>query len=1846
MTLLFPLFSHGEGPKFREPDFDYPVKVEKEARQLLAEAQKQQSPEAGRIRLRALVELFAAQTAIDGDSAFTQPAKVAALIAAPNNTPSDRAMLLTLQARIYQRILQSAYWRYSQVDSPLTPLPADVSEWSAEQFRSEINRLLAEALAIPEAATTPLSDYSASVSCDSIALIYLPTVRDFILYQGADFNNNDYNNSAPISYVDLALQLCTPATAPYFYWSVEKIQRNSIDSVSDLFKLYSENSGVESARYVLDRLAAAWPRRVEVSERRRRIIDFLSASLQDFPYWYGNSDLSYYLRNLTSPVAQISGPDFVAPGVEFPVEVNYSFTDSLTLYLFHRQNDNYIDPEKLVKRFKPELVKTIGNSPEGKCTVYLSTSQQGKYWLVGCLNGNDGKPAYACYSFESVGFIPLAFSGRDKTCVLTLDYSDGNPVSGVRVSMVSNAYADRSKEPVLIGTTPASGMLEMTGEGKYRYLKFAYKGYTTDFNRRINLYNLGGLGDDMLNQQSMIVLTDRPIYHPGDSLAWAVVLAEKEKDAKTIAGADISVVLLNANYQPVDTVEIRTDAFGRGDGTFVIPTGVLTGRYTVKAQFGKRTVGQTSVMVSDFRPPVFYAEVTSVQRDVPAKGAVRVEGRARTFSGMPVANATVAVTLIGSPRWWRMSPQEELATYSLTTDSDGCFTIDFPSDVFPDRENGDEKLTDFSANIIVTAADASTASTVARFTLGKPYSLSVDLPSSHDTSSPLNLTFRALNADGKTAPLAVNWSIAPVWNKNEHPAPLASGQAICDTPADLRLNDVPAGRYWLTVAPADSTLADPFTSGSILVLYNIERNQVPDIPDEPFFIPENSVMLNVEGKATAYIGVTVPTTIFTIVDDNGYIQAIQCRKLSVGFSKLPVEFQNVADENPYMGMKIVNVIAGETTVGEIIFSQPAKPEPKLVVRSFRDKLTPGDTETWTIRLLDADGAPIPSAPAIATMYNRALEDLCASNWHTRLAFSSPRYQLSYSILGNYSNSIQLYPVVNHDGRKPIDWPYWLYINQISSRKYMSIRGYAAAKSESSNGFTIIDEEEPVGAVDISGGVNDLNMAMVASPAAGVTLAYDSAEVAEEEVAVATEADGGTPEEKADFRHAEVLQAFWMPSLVADAEGNIDIVFTVPNANATWTFRSLAWTPEARTAALALEALANKPVMVQPNLPRFLRQGDVAFGKATVYNNSGNDATVETTVEIFDLTTNVILGSAVFSDSIAAGASAIVQIELPAQTAASAIGYRVRSRLGSFSDGEQGLIPILPSSATVIESSEFYLNPADSEPFTLTVPAAKDATVTLQYCQNPVWSVVRAMRGLGSSDDLTSTSLVGKLFSALAAQHIIAGNPAIAAAVRGWSDNPDSRALESMLSRNEDLKKLMLDQTPWVQTAADQSTRMAALVNVLDPERAETAVSEYVGKIVKLQAANGGIRWTSWVSEPSAWATRTVLTTLGIAHSLGMLPSDNRAVTELIQSAWSYVCAEAVRPKAPDTDYNLAYIAAMLPGLKSDAVTERIISRTIDNIRLTWKGSSVTSKAYDVLILKANGLDREAAPILESIREFAVDRPGMGKCFPNISDIRSYATIIQAYKVMDAPASEIDRLRQWVIVQSQASDDLFAFNPDYVIAAVMLTGTDWTDVTVAEHVTVDGRPVEIDNIESATGYFSQSLQPDGKPLTVTVTPNGVTPSYGSVISISKLPMSSIKAHPGRDLSIEKRVLVQRHGKWIETNNFALGERLRVQLIIKAKRALDYVTIDDERPAAFEPVDQLPGYLYANGLGFYRENLDASTRLFVGHVPAGTYMLTYDMTANVAGTFISGIATLQSQYAPELTAHSSAASIKVD
>lgn len=1822
---MFGFFSRAESntPEFKIPDFSLPRTVIKDASAVLDKADAM--PDSGPVRLRAILEILTAQCAIDADSAFAQPAFIEEQLAKGTLDDATKAMFLTLEADVFNKIYTRDQYAYNRVDAPLEPYPADISEWSGEQLRTRIIALLDSAVALADG-NTPLSKFDVALDYSPQALSYIPTVKAFAQYKKFDALSR-FSRSSGIDYKRQASALAqrlieeNPApSAPYFYWVAAK---NTLDHKDGkpLIEIYKKYAGYEPARYLLT-AANSYLSKLSASgivysvefdvAAATELCGILRQSLAQFPDWYDNNRLKNALNELTLPLAEISVPSTVAPGSSFDIKLKWANADSIDIavYALTPTFTNYRSKAVKASMQRVDIKSLYPASTYGTSEYSFTLPSPGRYAVLTTVNGKYSSED--CSIIDASPIYPFVVNGCTDYAVGVADFITGKPVKDAKVLV-----GDKKTAKKTLGVTDGDGLLigkaPQNNGWRGQVLGFKYQNYIYGSNRDLYLNNFHQQRD-FNPQTSVVIYTDRPIYHPGDTINWAAVAALTNsygEGQKLAEGYEFDVEIDNANGEKVDSVRATADGLGRISGAFATQKGTLTGYYTIHVKDKLSKSGAESfVMVSDYKAPVFEASINSVERDLPAKGDVTIKGSARTYSGMPVAGAKVEVLIQGAMRWRWFVPQTTLGTVETTTDADGNFTVVVPETLLESElADGDKPYTDFTASLTVTSGTAETATASRSFTTGKPYSLALDTPEAVNIDKPFTFTVKAYDANSKEAPIALSWSLA---SKDDSKV-LREGKANAGTAVELDLSGLPMADYILSVEPADSTLAKSIKSNPI-ALYSIEGRKLA--ASLPFmFIPDTKVRPE-GGKLSVQIGTNADAIyVYSFVRCDSTLQKSDVHRVKRGFSKIKIELPdgfNAADAQ----VVLLAVRQGKLLESTLTIEKEAAEKVEIIAESFRDRLLPGASETWRFRLAKGSEG-IADAGFIATMYDKALDDLYSMQWPSHFNFYSRRYGLGLSYNGIYDVHGGARGLLERLKTSAVQWPAFRFYGnyRLTSGGMYYARGLKMSVTSASNAAVtdlLIVEDDSV----------------------------EREELAAPEAA-ADAADGGARESQIEYREGDVPLAFWRPSLVTDAEGNVDLVFTVPNANTTWQLRTVAWSRELDVATFAAQAMANKPVMVQPNVPRFLRQGDKAQVLATVFNNSDDTQAVTATAEIFDLATGAVLSAVTRTDTLASKASATIGINVEAPVDASAIGYRVRAVAGNFADGEQAAIPVLSSAAAIIESTDFYLNPGENKPFEFTLDATDDATLTLQYCQNPTWTIVKAMRGLAATESLSSTGLAGQLFSALTARHLLATNPQIAEAIAAWRDNPGEEALKSMLEKNETLKQLMLEQTPWVQAAKSQTQRMAALADLLDSARAEKAIADAKAALAKLQKPDGGFAWGSWSRESSVWATSTVLTTMGIARSLGMLDDSFDA---LLQPAFAYLQAKAVEAKV-STDHDLALIAAYFPSYKQSVAGGKIIRATVADIAANWKKNTTVDKAYAVYILNSSGRPTEAAKVLASIRQFAVEQPGKGLCFPNVSDIRAYATIIQAYAAMKAPDAELDALRQWIIVRAQALDDLGAYNPDYVIAAIMLTGSDWTSAPVDNLVKVNGKALAIDKVESSTGYFAQTLPAmDGK-LTVTVRPNGVTPSYGSVTSLFKRTATEVEARPGTDLAIEKHFLVENDGKWVETKTFALGQRVRIQLTLKVKRDLEYVSIADERAATFEPVDQLPGYVWDAQLAFYRENLDASTRLFISWLPKGTYHITYDMTAAAAGTFSSGIATLQSQYAPELTAHSAGCMVEV-
>lgn len=1882
------------------PDFAYPKTVSQQAAKSLATAiEKNDGPEI----TRALINLYLADTRIDGDKAPQAIAKIDSICAASAD-PVLKAMLLTLGANIYTDLYANNRWKYDARTLPPTPLPADYKEWSGQQFRDRIISLIDSALGYKaELENKPIDTYksvidlgesrskgSSSLSAVRETTIYYPTLFDFVASKSISMLNSlghiqsifswglltrhDIYLLQPFSKFDPVaakileiysslLSFHKPGSAPFVNTDISRLEFVSSHvysgdgnpesrKLSLLRDLYNENIASE---YSGDVLIAIGP----FYEDQKWLFDALNHNIETFKGYDRINNLRNMLLRVKRQSISAEYPRVAAPGVPMKFKLKAGNVSAGKLYIYNVSSSDNTDASYSctgLPSFKPAAVipfTTKKATVPFEETVVLEHSfpTVGQYIAIPVIDGVVPTER-RWYNKINVTKYSLASSNFDKTTLWAIDAMDGAPVEGAKI-MLSNRSRSSKQTAKLLGTTSADGSLIGKGSGRAWMDKNGDK-----YAPSIWIYENGIDRPDEKWYPSANGFSSLPLYHPCDTVEWMAVCYEfKDKSHRPRMAKEITAVLRNASYQGIDTVKLTTDPFGRVAGKFVIPKDCLSGRFVISVDDYSDAV---SFEVSDYKLPTFRVILDNVEKDVPTSGAVTMRGRVETYAGFPVADAQITVGLSAMQQrrwWWSRSNPVKFQTLKAVSDASGAIEITIGKDILDLTPIPDGI---FSAEVSAMSPSGETQTASIVFSLGNRYVIRVSAPENIDISKPIS-TIKAQVVDYRDSVVNIPVDYALLRDSSE----ILRG-TLLPSQTTIDFGKIQSGAYKLRFSLADSTLAKEVTSD--IVLYRPTDKDTP-LPGKLLWYPTEK--LNVApGKAAAWLyAVDCPTNILVTVHTDDKIISQKWMKSDAGMHTLPIDFPDNLDSATAEIMLTGNYRSASARI-ELRRDIPEKGI-KFVTETFRDRLIPGSEETWTFRVIDESGSGRKAA-VVLDMYNTALDALAKQRWQLNFYSQNTGYYFSWqqprlSEKNNVSISRLPGKTLPETGIfNPIFNTYGLGfypydgLETIIPTAQLRIRGLAAtSKSAVLNDVREHKEEVMADAVEEMAADEEaavFNSAADAGNAAGMV---DNVKAKKGEGAASEETAQETP---FTFRDREVPLAFFKPMLTTDADGNLSLTFTVPNANTTWGLRAVAYTDSLLSTSFAADVVANKPVMVQPNLPRFLRAGDTVEIIASVMNGSDTEQTVDTRIELFNPTDGKTIYEYTQTDTLAANSSTEASIKLVAPADAPFIGYRVKSSTDRYADGEQTLIPVLPAVTPVIDSYPFYVAP-DSAEFTMQLPESPtDARITLQFCENPTWYVVTALPGLLDIEASTANEAAASIFSASIASGLLHDNPAIAEALKMWteSDKGDD-TLKSMLDKNEDLKQVLLASTPWMLDAKNDSERMTRLALLFDSKTVNRAIKANTSMLRKLVRDGGGWAWMSQCSDPSRWATENVLMLLGRLHRLSYLPQ-SKELRSMIIAALKWIDKETTRDyrKYPKSDYTTyAYLRGLYKDMKdAPKANTTIISATTQRILSRWKSGNAFEKAIDAQILAANSYPSVAKKILASLREYSQYSPTKGMWWPSLDNmtvwsmgkIGATATILDAFAQIEPGCADIDRIRQWLILQKEAKDWGTSVTTSAAIASILSSSSKWVSAANAARVEINGNEIKPTKTEKLTGYFRVPLTlPGDKKSQLLVSRKGDNPSWGSVMYLYKDSITSVKAASCPELSIEKSIVVstESDGKpeSVYADSLSLGQKVSVTLTLHVDRDMDYVTIVDERPACYEPVDQLPTPLFSEGIYFYRENRDASTRLFIDHLPKGVYILSYDVWVNNAGTFASGIATAQSQYAPQFTAHSAGTEIKV-
>ncbi|RDK84257.1 alpha-2-macroglobulin family protein [Marinirhabdus gelatinilytica] len=828
-------------------------------------------------------------------------------------------------------------------------------------------------------------------------------------------------------------------------------------------------------------------------------------------------------------------------------------------------------------------------------------------------------------------------------------------------------------------------------------------------------------------------------------------------------------------------------------------------------------------------------------------------------------------------------------------------------------------------------------------------------------------------------------------------------------------------------------------------------------------------------------------------------------------------------------------------------------------------------------------------------------------------------------------------------------------------------------------------------------------------ALGYAVSEVSADAIEEEIAapldgvagglkMEDEEESNVAQKEPDFSTVKIRKnlqetAFFYPQLRTDKDGTISFNFTTPEALTRWKVQLLAHTKDLNSQVSTFETVTQKELMVVPNAPRFLREGDEIIISAKISNLSDSKLTGKIVLQLEDAITTASInrffnkGERIKEFSVGKNENTEVSWRLQIPSDYAAVQYKIIAKTNNFSDGEQNTLPILSNRMLVTETQPMWVRSNQTKTFTLdklknnTSTTLKHHKLTLEITSNPAWYAVQALPYLMEFPYECNEQTFARYYANTLATHIANSNPRIKAVFDQWSN---SDALLSNLEKNEELKSLLVQETPWLRDAQSEAEQKKRIALLFDLNLMQRKQQEAVMKLQQNQLGSGAWPWFNG-GYANRYITQHIATGFGHLKALEIDPSTSLRVTheKMIEKAVSYLDTEFVKEYRRLSQYtqkpdyskdhlsrmqtHYLYMRSFFPELQKSKEVEKISDYYLGQMETYWNTRDLYSKGMIALVLHRNGKTATASKITKSLKETSITSEELGMYWKSNTPswywyqapIETQALMVEVFSEIEKDTETIDHLKVWLLKNKQTNQWRTTKATTEAVYALLLQGTDWLSVTEAVQVTVGNQvidPSTMDNIkvEAGTGYFKTSwntTQIEEEMATVTMQKKGEGIAWGGMYWQYFEDLDKI-THAETPLQLQKKLFLKKNtatGEELsaitESTALQVGDLVRVRIELRTDREMDFVHMKDMRAAGLEPIDVLSTYKWQDGLGYYQATKDASTNFFFDTLQKGVYVFEYDLRVNNAGDFSNGITTIQSMYAPEFTSHSEGIRISV-
>lgn len=1911
MFSITSLFGANDG-KPTAPDFRYPKTVAQQATEQLDAALRRKD---GEQAVDALVRYALAQSSISNDNAPDILAQVESVLDAERR-PDVRALLRLLEAKLYRSYADKTSWKRRGRQNPTDSVPTDLAEWDDAQFQSKVDELVGQMLAEAERLTADIDAYPTVITPGQDSHAYLPTLMDFLMHEGIALTDAAGRDALYDRWAAARRGAQDTATAIYIGTQRAKTE-------DDYLALYARYRTHEESGLPLGHVAASADRYALLKEYAER-----------FPQSRHAAAIINLIHQIEQASVFVTMPKHGHTHSALTATVTATNVNDVTLCVYRIEDERLLTDtpndktEKtlrdLTRRPQDVVTRSVGGQQvtalravfrdtlhldgrvpfqSGDRSVTLPVLPLGYYLVVPYFTNAEGNLVsghiglHSVVSISDLTMFSLVTVG-DRLRLFVVDSHTGRPVEGAHVERHKPSWG-RNFVP-WSGTTGADGSVTVATAGKQTFDDSSEYTATLGSDHYAQTFNpyavIISRERYMGASRQYDTFTDLAIYRPGETVRFAALCYDvTTTDRRLVPGVKLTATLVDAAGNDIASEKLTADSCGRLTHAFVLPTDRMNGRFSIRLCTPDGTVVRShAVEVSEYKAPTFRIDLTETRRNYEPGKDVTLRGRAETYTGLPVAGCAVRLSLTRTEwSWWRRPAGGELVEdTTVTTGPDGRFELVLPAARFATEADGaadgpmplrlsyaggiGRRFYNYQLTARVTDAAGESQQAATSFTLGRhrgvTYTGGTDLRNEGRTLR-LPVAFHSSDEAETSAMLA--WTLR---DAADTARVVARGECASDAP-ELDGTALPSGRYLLRVAVRDDAEADAVEQH--IIIYK-ERDTACPAPS-PLWIPEPSRRVE-RGQAHILIGSAAGSHIFYIAQSRDRKVAEGWLHYDAGLHVFTLPMPQGTDE--VLNVKFLSVADGTAYAEEVSLAAPNQDELHMELTSFRDRLVPGTEELWTLRFTDAKQRPA-RAHLLLELYQQALHDIAPNTWTLR-----PEYR-SFT-LARFRTS----------GRGHTDIEASWMAKWLKTSSYQLPRLNTYGRQFFGRGIAIWDDVEDdveIEAIELQSVEADVNLILadagptdVRSSAMATRFAVKAEPVAPfaakrvvagaavtEEQAMDDVAEAGAGEVPESLRGVAVREddvkvALWEPLLTSGADGTVELRFTAPESNATWRLQAVAFNDRLTAAGLVRTVVTQRPVMVQPSLPRFVRGGDRATLTGLVQNATDSALTADVLVELFDLRTDAVLVRRTEQVNISGRGSAPVAVSIAVPDTLPYLGFRIRAAALGCGDGEQRMVPVLAAQSPVVEGTPFYLHPADTA---LTQPldealSRPDARLTLEVCANPVWYAALALPTVADGEYVTASSLAHNIFALTVAQGLAARQPKLRDAIAHWTARQaeGDSTLTSPLQRNADLKIGTLLASPWLSEAEQQTARMGRLADLTDRTKGGRTLDDLLTRLAALQMPDGGFAWIRYDRCRASYsATTEVLQLFGELRRLGYLADVEglaARIDAMAERAVAWYDTETVRrheealrhTKEKDLDYtryaDFVYTRQLHPALRLTGKAKDIEQKCVRALAAGWGRQRLIDRAYTALILHRHGEKRTARAIVESLRQHALtDRRGMhwdrlgDDLWSYHSPVTLTSRMLQTLAEVDPRTDELDAVRKWLLLEKQTTDWGNSSLAADAVRALLATGSDWTGDSELD-VRLGDRQLPLGATDRYLGYARLDLTAliaGGAPAdALTVAKRGTTPAWGAVYAQYVAPMTAVRAARTDDLEVDKEFYVYGpDGQLTRAQELRVGDKVQVRLVIRCARTLEYVTLIDERGACFEPADRTSGYRWQDATCYYRETKDSETRLYFDRLGKGTHVYTYDLSVMAAGTYSVGIATAQCQYAAQQVAHTAGREVTV-